>query len=190
MLDLSQLSDLQKSWFEAYTTISRFNATDAARRAGYATPEVDGFRCKQALAEVIDAWWEANSMPKTEVAARMAQVARGVPAQYWVETNVAVVGRGDEPPEVVRGYALDVDALTADGLGYLIKSVKNTANGQNFELHDSQVALDKMARFHGMYQDRTDVTTNGESLNAQDAKHAATIAAIEAMRAKPVEKAE
>lgn len=161
-MELDELTGKQRAWFEAYIGPSRYNATDAARVAGYAHPLQEGARTREALTDLISAHFAANAMGKDEVAKRMADIARGIPDEYWIEDNICL-GTGEDA-ETVRGWTLDVDGLKAAGLGHLIKGVKTTANGQNIELYASDTALDKLARFHGMYQDKVDVTTNGKDV--------------------------
>jgi len=95
-------------------------------------------------------------MTKNEVARKLAEVARGVPEDFIVPADVTI-GSGDDV-ETITGWAVDVAALKKARLGHLVKGIKTTANGQNIELHDSLAALDKLARFHGMFIDKTELT--------------------------------
>jgi len=160
---MDTLNDKQQAWFDAYVGPARYNASEAARIAGYASPHnVTGAQVKSDLADHISAHFAANAMGKDEVAKRMADIARGIPDEFWIEDNICL-GTGEDA-ETVRGWTLDVDGLKAAGLGHLIKGVKTTANGQNIELYPADAALDRIARFHGMYNDKVDVTSKGEAI--------------------------
>lgn len=55
--------------------------------------------------------------------------------------------------------SVDLEAMRDAGLSHLIKKLKRHADGSTtIELHDSQAALDKLARVHGLYRDRLDLT--------------------------------
>lgn len=71
--------------------------------------------------------------------------------------------RADLGPFLVfneKGAAsVDLEAMRDAGLSHLIKKLKRHADGSTtIELHDSQAALDRLARVHGLYRDRLEVT--------------------------------
>lgn len=72
-----RFTDKQELWYRAYIGPARFNATEAARVAGYKDPEQAGFENKknQALRARIDEELDALSASSSEVLAHIAEIA-------------------------------------------------------------------------------------------------------------------
>lgn len=68
-------------------------------------------------------------------------------------------------PELVERMELDMEKLVADKEKGRIKSIKHTQYGVQVELYGADGALTNLARIHGLFNDKVDLTTNGESLN-------------------------
>lgn len=66
---------------------------------------------------------------------------------------------------MVERAVLDMEKLVRDKEHGRIKSIKHTQFGVQVELYGADGALTNMARIHGLFNDKVDLTTNGESLN-------------------------
>ena len=149
------LTGRQRVFVEEY--LRTWNATAAARAAGYSFPNVEGPKnlVKPSIAAEIKRRIADYAMSADEVLARTADIARGDLTE-WVDGD----GR------------LDVDALKASGKGHLLKRLKTTrrvtttkGGGEQetttveVELYPADAAHDKLMRYHGLYNDRVRVTT-------------------------------
>lgn len=147
-----------------------FNATEAAKRAGYAesTAYSQGSRLlkdvevKDEVRRLID----QKSMSEDEILVRLGELAH---ASYLPFVNIASDGH----------VYFDFNNPQAKNYLHLIKKIKSkrrrTVEGQDggeweqewveVELHDSQAALNTLARIKGMFADKVDVTTNGKDIS-------------------------
>ena len=140
------LSAKRRAFVEEY--LRCWNATEAAKRAGYAerSAQVQGSRLlsddmvagyvKQRLAEL--------AMSADEVLIRLGQQAR---AEY--------------APYITRSGQVDLEQMIADGKAHLIKGTKWDRDGNLIvEFYDAQAALALIGRHHALFTDRTqqDVT--------------------------------
>ena len=123
------------------------NATEAARLAGYAHPRQLGSRllAKVGIRAAVDAKVETVGMTAKEVLTRLAAMATADPMEFFV----------------VNGFGVPrIDLRKAQGKGrtFLIRSLECRADGSiKLTLHNSQDALDKLAKILGMYQAETAV---------------------------------
>lgn len=128
-----------------------WNATEAARRAGYQgndnTLGSVGWENlqKPAIADRIKQRLAESAMSADEVLSRLAEQARGEGNQYLAEDG-----------------KLDFAQLIADGKGHLIKAIRPTKNGNVIEFYNAQGALQWLGKYHGLFTERVDVTTGGE----------------------------
>lgn len=164
---MSSLTHKQQLFVDAY--LETFNATEAARRAGYkgnentlSTVGYENIR-KPNIREQIEQRLDESAMSANEVLRRLADMARGDMGDF-----IDIEGMFFN---INLGKAHDM------GLTHLIKKVKDrvvmTSNQDGeetethtleIELHDSQSALDKLARVHGAYNDRMDLTSDGKAI--------------------------
>jgi hypothetical protein len=134
-----------------------WNATEAARRAGYAHPEKQGWRILQ------------DGKTKSLVAARVAETAMGANEVLY---HLAEQARGDigllfrqDPDGVVDvDWARVVPGVTHSGetqkmLGHLVKSITFTKDGPRLEMYDAQSALVHIGRHLGLFVDKVAPTT-------------------------------
>ncbi len=133
----------RQKWLAEY--LRCWNATEAARRAGYSYPDKAGPAVKKALAAEIQAELEARLMSADEALDRLGEQARAEYAGY--------LSTGKDGQVYV-----DMARLLADGKGHLVKGVKPTAHGQVIEFYDAQTALVHIGRHHGLFTDRQAVT--------------------------------
>jgi len=148
---VSSLTNKQRIFIDEY--LKCWNATEAARRAGYAgdsnTLAVVGYENlrKPNIADRISKRLQETTMSADEALTRLSEMARGEWGKYVTE-------QGD----------LDIIQLVQDGKGYLVKKVKETKDGKEFEFYDAQRALVDIARAHGVFVERHDVTSGGDKI--------------------------
>jgi phage terminase small subunit len=165
------LTGKQRLWLQSY--LECFNATEAARRAGYAGDDnalgVTGHRMLRnaKIQEAIEAFYEEHAMPAKEVAWRLARIARADMGDYTGVTK----------PSDLK----DVDS-------YPVKKIETTgrrlADGSvtvkmRVELHSQLQALEDIGKHHGLFTDKTE--HSGEIKipdDLTDDQRAARIAAI------------
>ena len=137
--ELPSGTDKQQVFVAEY--LDCLNATEAARRAGYAFPNVQGPRLlvNVSVAAAISEAMTDRIMGSDEAAMRLSEHARGS----------------------IRGFiATDEDgrpngfSLTDDRPLHLIKKVSVTDKGWSFEMHDAQAALISILKLHGKFIDR------------------------------------
>lgn len=149
------LSNKQKVFCAEY--VKCWNASEAARRAGYSTRNADviGSRLlvNVGISEVISRQLADIQMSADEVKVRLTEQARGSMADF------------------VDAETLKIDLETADKLGklHLLKSFSHTT-GQftdtvKIELYDAQAALALIGKMHKMFVDRSEVETTTRVYN-------------------------
>lgn len=147
-----------------------FNATEAAKRAGYSdsTAYSQGSRLLKdvEIKEYIQHEIDQRTPTEDEILARMGDISR---ASYLPFVNIADDGH----------IYFDFSNPQARNYLHLIKKIKSkrrrTVEGQDggeweqewveVELHDSMAALTALARIKGMFADKVDVTTNGKDIS-------------------------
>ena len=142
------LTQKRRVFIEEY--LRCWNATEAARNAGFAFPTRSGWRLMQDsdVKAEIKARLDEKAMSADEVLSRLAAQAR--------------VSFGDfitvEGPET---WKVDLEkAQSAQKLG-LIKNLWRDRNGKiRLELHDQQRALELLAKYHHLFSDGTEVSVN------------------------------
>lgn len=150
-LDGRGLSARELAFVEAFVG-ARFNASAAARvvyaceAPGSAASIGYEVRHRPHVASEIDRRLQAAQLGAAEVVALLSDHARGDLGRFITLVN----GRP----------TFDLEALREEGASHLIKKVKIGADRSlTVELHDSQAALDRLARIHGMYKDQLKVET-------------------------------
>ena len=148
------MTNKQNIFIEYYLGVSRFNATDAARRAGYACPKEEGYRLKRRsdIAALLSERITELCMGADEVLARLAEHARGSLGSFLSEVN------GELWPDLTTDEA-------RQNL-HLLKKIKpkkrvgGPADDQwteteiELELHDPQAALVHIGRHHKLFTDK------------------------------------
>lgn len=151
------LTTKQRVFIDAYLTC--WNATEAARRAGYAFPNVEGSKnlVKPSIAAAVRQRIDEMAMTADEVLIRLADHARGDLSPFMRTIDGAV--------------SFDLSTETAAGKMHLIKKVKQVQkrgtnkNGGEWEeeyteveIHDPQAALVHIGRHHKLFVDRQEIT--------------------------------
>ena len=135
---------------------NRFNATQAAIKAGYSekSARVAGHRLitNDNVAEEIALRVKEMCMSGEEAMGLLSDQARGT------LDDCMDVGEDGK----VR---LNFNKAKENGKLHLIKSIVPTANGIKVELYSSQRALELIAKAQGVFVDKVDITTKGEKIN-------------------------
>jgi phage terminase small subunit len=161
---ISTLSGLQRRFLVEYLSAEKPNATAAAERVGYKTPNKQGPRLLQnpKIRAAIDEYFHAYEMSAREVIARLSDQARGSLGDFLD------IGSDYEP-------TLNLGKARREGKLHLLKKFKQkkvtyvnkddeetVTEWIEVELHDPQAALAHVGRYHGLFTDKTDITSGGE----------------------------
>lgn len=167
LLKMTKLTAKRKAWIEEY--LQCWNATEAARRVGFTHPNTQGPRLllDVGIQEIIKARLDKLKMGADEVLIRLAEHARG--------------DIGDFMDIESMSFDISLKKAKEKGITHLIKKIKQRTvitqkkNGDEeethyieIELHDSQAALDKLARAHGLYRDRLEIDNKVSIIGLDD----------------------
>lgn len=95
------------------------------------------------IKEALDEEFNASVMSKSEVLKRINAIA-----------SINIANLMDDFGEI------DIAKVKKHNAGYLIKSISDTKFGKRIDLHDSQKALDTLAKIHRLFDDKNEVTVN------------------------------
>ena len=158
----------QRQFCEEY--VKCFNASEAARKVGYAEASAPNHGSRLIRNDYVKAEFkrliDQKSMSEDEILVRLGELAH---ASYLPFVNIASDGH----------VYFDFNNPQARNYLHIIKKIKSkrrrTVEGQDggeweqewveVELHDSQAALNTLARIKGMFADKVDVTTNGKDIS-------------------------
>lgn len=140
------------------------NATEAARRAGYAEANKQGPRLlvNVGIAEAVRLGFAAKTISRDEVLARLTAHASGsledfisLPASIGDDDSPYAAPLTDPNPGLWR-----LDLVKAKRLGklHLVKKLKWTEHGPELELHDPQPALLALGKHYRLFVDRQEVS--------------------------------
>jgi phage terminase small subunit len=139
-----RLTGKQRAFVNAYLGEANFNATEAARIAGYDSDDyfvLANIGCenlkKPKISERIEERLRESAMCANEVLTRLAEIARGDHRHYMTTDGT-----------------LDIASLVADGKAHLIKSIRPNTHGTVYEFCDMQGALVQLGKHHGLFIDR------------------------------------
>lgn len=150
---VSTLSVMQRRFLIEYLSAEKPNATSAAEKAGYSTPNKSGPRLLKnpKVREAIDEFFHGQEMSAREVIARLSNQARGSLGDFLD------IEDGHEP-------TLNLAKARRAGKLHLLKKFKQkrvTFVGKednetvtewiDIELHDPQSALVHVGRYHGLF---------------------------------------
>ena len=129
----------QRVFVEEYLTC--WNATEAARRAGYAHPNKQGPRLlvNVGVEEEVKRRIEEKAMAADEVLIRLADQARSNIGDY-------ITGIG----------GIDVEKVIDQG--HLVKSYNISPTSRKIELHSSQRALELLGKHHALFIERREIS--------------------------------
>lgn len=143
---MAELTGKQQAFLAAYLGPANFNATEAARQAGYADNEaslgVEGHRLLRnaKVAEALNRAWEARGLTPEEIIGRLSDIATGSLADF-VDVDDQV-------------FLLNLSKAKQAGKLHLLKKLKHSKFGVEIELHSPLEALDKLARVHQLFADQ------------------------------------
>jgi hypothetical protein len=151
------LTGKQQAFVNAYLGAARFNATEAARLAGYKGDDVTLRNVakenltKPYIKTAIAEFWNANAMTAEETLHRLADMARGDIGDFLSTFTVTKDGKTKQITIV------DMEKVKANGR--LVKSITQTKLGPRIELYDARAALVDIGRYHKMFTDKTEQTS-------------------------------
>ena len=136
------LTAKQRAFVDAY--LVGFNATQAAKDAGYSERSAHSIGCenlnKPEIAEEIAARMAERTVSADEVLVRLAEVARGSLEDFYS------VGEDGQP-------VLDLGKAQTRGRLHLVKSLSPTRYGWRLELYDRTQALQLIGKHLGLFDD-------------------------------------
>ena len=162
---LAKLKGKQRRFVEEYLLC--LNASEAARRAEYKDPGQAGYenKKKQEIAAAISAGFAAQSMPPSEVLARLTAHARGSADDFITVYQSPLQTIDGEPildtehKPIVRHFpSLDMEKARDRGMLHLVKKISYTAHGPSVELYDAQAALALIGKHHGLFVEKIDIS--------------------------------
>lgn len=108
-----KLTNKQQAFIDAYCSVSKFNATDAARRAGYKHPNVQGaqnlLKLSAQIAERMEKLKEKSGssiMSQQEVAQRLSSFADGSIKVQQLANNGKLVDAPVSPKDQLKALEL------------------------------------------------------------------------------------
>lgn len=152
---MADLTNKQRVFIEEY--LQCWNATEAARRAGYgggdATLAVIGSRNIRnvKIRRRIRKRLAGKAMAADEVLVRLGEQA---------QSDLGDFLRDEAGPSGL----LDIEKVQKAGLTHLIKRIAWTRQGVSVELYDAQRALELIGKAHGLFRERLDITSKGEQI--------------------------
>lgn len=166
----SQLKDPQHQAFvNAYMELG-FNQTQAAIKAGYSRKSArnQAYRLMKNddIRKEINRQLEIMAMGREEVLARLAQEARGDMRDFIGKTSAQLAKHPDG--NLIRKYKNTITTTTITSIDVEGNPVveKTTEEKIDLELYDAQAAKVHIGRHHGLFTDKTDITSAGDKLTA------------------------
>ena len=162
-----KLTNKQRLFIDYY--LQSFNASDAARKAGYSE------RTARQIGQ------ENLSKPdiQAEIQARLQEVHMSADEALKLTADIARADIAQLMDVSSMGFNLDMSKAKELGLTGLIKKVKQKVTTHiaksesdedrevielEVELYDKQAAIRDILKVHGKFVDRTDVTSGGEKI--------------------------
>lgn len=156
-----------RKWLEAY--LLTWNASEAARMAGYAWPNrvSPKMLAREDVQEAINAALQRTAMASEETIARLAQQARLNPAEFFVFEDAPVLDEEGQPVLDATGQPRVRRAMTGinwsevERRGYLVKKISYDRQGRPvLEFVDSQKALELIGKHQKLFTEQVDVNLN------------------------------
>lgn len=137
-----ELTYKQRLFVSYYLGVSNGNATDAARRAGYGSPETLGRRLvrKGTIRAAIDARLDEVALTSDEILSRLSDIATGSLEQF-------IEVRDD------GGYQLNLTKAKRKRRLHCLKKIKQGQFGVELVMHDPLNALDKLGKYRRLWSD-------------------------------------
>lgn len=139
------LTTKQRRFVEEYTGPANFNATEAAKRAGYSekTAHSTGWENlrKPEIAKAVEERLDELSMSAAEVTKRLTEWGRGSLAPFQ-----RITAGGD--------VVIDLSTKEAQDNLHLIREIQVEDGRTKIKLHDAKDAAVQIGKIHGLYVDR------------------------------------
>lgn len=156
---MSELTGKQKSFIDAYLS-NGFNATDAARQAGYEGSEntlssvgYENLR-KPDIASIILERMNESAMSANEVLARLSKHARGRLVDLLNEDgqfDLTLAEKRDVADLLKKLKVRTTTRRTKDG-----EEIEDVT--YEYEIHDPQAALVHLGKFHRLFADKQEIS--------------------------------
>lgn len=160
------MNNRQKIFIDEY--LKCFNASEAARRAGYrGDPNTIGPRLLAivGIKELIDQRIKESQMSADEALKLLAEQARGDIGDLLDDNGLLDFRRARAKGMTKLLRKIKQKTITRIGKGADDEDIEITEI--EFDMYDAQSALDKILRAHGRYVDRTELTgKDGKDLPA------------------------
>lgn len=148
---LTPLTRKQRAFVEYY--LACWNATEAARRAGYSHPNKQGPRLL------------VNVGIAAEIERRLAEMAMSANEVLFRLTEQARFDMGDILTIPGQWPYIDIQKAKRLRKTRVLKKIKvRDDGGLEVEAYDAQAALVQLGKYHGLFVDRSDVTSNGQAI--------------------------
>lgn len=160
---MRSLDHYQRLFVHYYLGDAKNDEVKSARLAGYRNPERRGptlLKNPTICAYLEQKLEESGAMPVAEILARLSTIA-ALDVMEFVEFKTETNKAGVE----VERPALDFKKIKKLHKGGLIKKLKIQPSGATeIEFHDSADAMDKLAKYHGMFKERIEIEhVNGDA---------------------------
>lgn len=140
-----ELTAKQRLFVSFYLGESAGNATDAARKAGYSSPDTMGRRLvrKGPVRAAIDARLDEVALTSNQILARLSEMAMGGVGDFLKVDDAG-------------GVAFDFAAARRRGKLPLLKKYKADDKGTQIETHDPIRALDLLGKYRRLWSEQKD----------------------------------
>lgn len=142
-------TEKEKKWLAEYYVC--WNATEAARRAGYKSPLKQGWQKKEKFADEIKTHIEELQMGADEVLIRLAEHARGSLADF-ADVTLLTDLKNHPKAHLVKKLRTDVSEGADGKINYRT----------HFELYDAQAALVHIGKHLGLFNDKVEHEHTGQ----------------------------
>jgi phage terminase small subunit len=151
------------------------NATEAARRAEYTHPNVQGTRLlvNVSIREALRLGMAERTMPRDEVLARLTMLATASLEDFITlpiepgsdDTELPDEAKAGEQPAMPHHWRLDLAKAKRRGKLGALKKLKWGEHGPEIELHDPQTPLGLLAKHYGLVVERTRAEPDGPPID-------------------------
>lgn len=131
----------EQVWLSEYVN-TRFNATEAARRAGYKWPEKQGYQLKKRLKKTIKTILNENALSPEEAIYLLSQQATSSHADF-TDVNLRQDLKDHPKAHLIKTIITDVYEDKAGKIHHKMR----------LELYDAQAAIRDILRIHGKFAD-------------------------------------
>lgn len=149
------MNNKQRVFVEEY--LQCWNATEAARRAGYAHPNIQGPRLLSnvSISEVIQARLAEKQMGADEALQLLADMARGDLGEFMdiYSTGYNLRLQNDDGTRKNTKLIRKIKQKTTTFIAKKESEEDREITETEIELYDAQSAIDKILRVHGRYKD-------------------------------------